>query len=251
MGPVTRGECLTIRAADVAWRICVVIPARNEELLIERCLRSVLRACQEVQGPNQVDIVVVCDMCDDSTAFIARHQLQSKGLVLSCDAGLVGKARQLGVSFALDGLSIRSLAHTWIASTDADCVVPERWLADQLSYARAGFHAVAGTVDVDCFNDHEPTVRERFRASYLVHEDGSHSHVHGANLGFSAVAYQRVGGWRSLATGEDHDLWQRLQEAGVRAESTDRLRVVTSGRRVGRAPLGFADALTAHNENAA
>jgi hypothetical protein len=32
--------------------------------------------------------------------------------------------------------------------------------------------------------------------------------------------------------------------------SSARLRVVTSGRRVGRAPAGFAGALAAHNETA-
>jgi hypothetical protein len=113
------------------------------------------------------------------------------------------------------------------------------------------FEAVAGTVDVDTFEEHGPMVEARFRASYLVRPDGSHPHVHGANLGFRADAYLDAGGWRDLGTGEDHDLWTRLARIGARRVSTSRTEVLTSGRRVGRAPHGFAEALAAHNETAA
>lgn len=88
----------------------------------------------------------------------------------------------------------------------------------------------------------------RFRNSYLIHPDGSHPHVHGANLGFRADIYLRSGGWKGLDTGEDHDLWNRLMQATTRRASTATVKVLTSGRRVGRAPHGFADALAAHNE---
>jgi hypothetical protein len=64
--------------------------------------------------------------------------------------------------------------------------------------------------------------------------------VHGANLGFSLAAYDRVGGFAPLATGEDVDLVERMQSAGVPWRATDRTRVLTSGRRHGRAPAGFA-----------
>jgi hypothetical protein len=72
--------------------------------------------------------------------------------------------------------------------------------------------------------------------------------VHGANLGIRADVYLRTGGWRGLATAEDHDLWQRLGKIAARRASTAVVKVLTSGRRVGRAPHGFADALAAHNE---
>src|ERR1035438_132616 len=88
---------------------------------------------------------------------------------------------------------------------------------------------------------------QRFRLTYLIHSDGTHPHVHGANIGIRADAYLESGGWRHLMTAEDHDLWQRLHRGNHRRRSDASLRVVTSGRRIGRAPHGFANALAAHN----
>jgi hypothetical protein len=113
--------------------------------------------------------------------------------------------------------------------------------------ADKGIQAVAGTVAVDTFEEHAPWVRARFEASYIIHPDGGHPHVHGANLGVRADSYVRAGGWADLSTAEDHDLWHRLHLTGARRHSASRLQVHTSGRRTGRAPNGFAGALAAHN----
>ena len=53
-----------------------------------------------------------------------------------------------------------------------------------------------------------------FRETYEIRPDGSHPHVHGANLGVRADAYLRAGGWADLRTAEDHDLWRRLLGSG-------------------------------------
>lgn len=139
------------------------------------------------------------------------------------------------------------LDHAWLANTDADCEVPQGWLLDQFAIAQKGTAAVAGVVDVDSFEGHQPHVRELFHESYVIYADGTHPHVHGANLGIRADAYLQIGGFAELETAEDHDLWRRLGSRGFARLSDARLQVVTSGRRIGRAPLGFADALAAHN----
>ncbi len=81
-----------------------------------------------------------------------------------------------------------------------------------------------------------------------IYADGTHPHIHGANLGVRADRYVDVGGWADLKTAEDHDLWGRLRRTGARLLSSAHLQVVTSGRRIGRAPSGFAGALMAHND---
>ena len=98
------------------------------------------------------------------------------------------------------------------------------------------------------FSEHLPTVEQRFRLSYRISVDGTHPHVHGANLGIRGDAYLAAGGWKALETAEDHDLWARLCGKAFPKVSDASLEVLTSGRRVGRAPLGFAAALAAHNE---
>jgi glycosyltransferase involved in cell wall biosynthesis len=240
------------------WHISVVIPARNEERLLPRCLRSVFVAKKYLQRQSaietgtaiEVDIVVVADSSTDQTAQLAADFLKNHGTVVQSAAGVVGSARALAVRTALARYP-GPLKYCWLANTDADCMVPAAWLATQMQLAAKGIQAVAGTVKVDSFAEHHPRVRQRFDATYLVGVDGSHSHVHGANLGFSADAYRQAGGWGELATAEDHDLWRRFSLAGIRMLSTNRVEVTTSGRRIGRAPHGFAGALAAHNETAA
>jgi hypothetical protein len=231
---------------QVPWHFCILIPARNEEVLLARCLRSIVKACSRLPPSVTYDIIVAVDCSTDRTLEIARSMTVAIGAVVCTEVGLVGETRALAARIALERYA-GPLNRCWLANTDADCIVPQNWLLDQLSFASADLEAFAGIVEVDTFEEHDPGVSEMFRSTYLTQHDGSHSHVHGANLGIRADVYLRVGGWGSLATAEDHDLWNRVNEIGGRRKSADRPRVTTSGRRVGRAPNGFAGALAAHN----
>lgn len=231
----------------IPWHIAVLIPARNEEALLPRCLNSVLEACAVLPVSVTVDVVVTCDRSTDRTLQIAEHMLSGCGTVVTTEAGIVGHARALAAQVALRSYSGR-LRRCWLANTDADCCVPKSWLVDQLLLADQGIETIAGIVDVDSFEEHAIGVDLRFQNSYLIHPDGSHPHIHGANLGVRADVYLRSGGWKGLATAEDHDLWDRLIKTAARRTSTATVKVLTSGRRIGRAPHGFADALVAHNE---
>lgn len=85
--------------------------------------------------------------------------------------------------------------------------------------------------------------RLAFATHYATSAGLGHPHVHGANLGTRADAYQRAGGWEALHLAEEHDLWCRLRAAGERCLATTTLWVTTSGRARGRAHGGFADLL--------
>lgn len=232
---------------DSRWHMAVLIPARDEEALLPRCVHSVLRAANLLPSGVTVDIIVVADCCTDSTESLARSLLSGRGEVLQSQACNVGAARTLAAQMALARSTVPS-GQCWLANTDADCEVPETWLLHQLRLAEEGWAAVAGIVDVDCFAEHLSVVESRFRATYAIHADGTHPHVHGANLGVRADVYTKVGGWQPLQTAEDHALWNRLRQFAVPCCSDASLQVLTSGRRKGRAPAGFADALAKHNE---
>ncbi len=228
------------------WHIAVLIPARDEELLLPRCLRSIEGARRLLPLTVTSDVVVVADCPTDNTFRLAEEMLRGEGRALEANAGCVGAARALAAQAAL-GRYAGPPERCWLANTDADCEVPSTWLRDQLACAERGYAAVAGIVDVDSFEEHDAEVPERFRLSYHVHPDGTHPHVHAANLGVRADAYLRAGGWKDLSTAEDHDLWHRLHRERFRCLADASLRVLTSGRRTGRAPAGFAEALAAHN----
>jgi glycosyltransferase involved in cell wall biosynthesis len=233
---------------SAGWEVAVLIPARNEESLLSRCLASVIRSIDSLPNRIKATIVVVSDCSTDRTAEIASGLIADRGRVLHTMAGTVGTARAIAARFAI-GTTLTHHSRLWLANTDADCVVPSTWVSDQIELAESGIEAVAGTIAVDSFEEHGPEVPHGFRTSYLIYADGSHPHVHGANFGVRADWYAAAGGWADLKTAEDHDLWGRLKRNGARLCSPARLRVVTSGRRKGRAPNGFAAALNAHNDS--
>ena len=230
----------------IPWHFAVLIPARDEEDLVVRCLSSVDAARLRLPTGVTSDVVLVSDSSNDGTVTQARRILGDSGIVVEATIGHVGGARALAAQVALERYA-GPYELCWLANTDADCEVPGDWLVNQLAIAAKGFAAVAGIVDVDSFTEHDPQVETRFRQTYLIHSDGTHPHVHGANIGVRADAYLSAGGWKNLATAEDHDLWNRLKHVGHNRFSDGSLQVMTSGRRRGRAPLGFATALEAHN----
>jgi glycosyltransferase involved in cell wall biosynthesis len=229
------------------WHICILIPAKDEEVLLERCLQSILLAAANLPKHYTFDIVLAIDSSTtDQTFSIAKKILHTFGTLMYVPQSNVGLARRQATHKALQryqGL----LQHCWLANTDADSEIPLNWLTHQIALANQGIQAIAGIVSVDSFAEHEAHVENAFKETYLINADGTHPHVHGANLGLRADVYVKVGGWSALKTAEDHDLWKRLRAANTVMHSDATLSIKTSGRRVGRAPDGFANALSLHN----
>jgi len=225
--------------------IVVAVPARDEQATVKRCLQAISRAADRVPDHVRVFVVLACDSCHDRTAEIASNLVtrDRRIEVLSGWWASAGEARasavRLGMRRALErGVTFREL---WIATTDADTIVPADWLTRQLAYASDGADAVAGLVDLLHDDDETEAVRLVFDAGY-VRADG-HAHVHGANLGARADAYDAVGGFPPVRLAEDHALWNALRRAGFNCVSSGALVVATSARLRGRAHGGFADLL--------
>jgi glycosyltransferase involved in cell wall biosynthesis len=217
----------------------VVIPAHNEEDLLPSCLAAVRQAARMLTG-LPVHVVVVADACADRTAERAR---ENGAAVVEIGARSVGAAREAGVRYVLARTGDLDPAAVWLATTDADTLVPADWLARHLREAAAGWDAVVGTVTVTDWAEHPPEVSPLFYARYAT-DRGTHSHVHGANLGFRAEAYVAAGGFSPSPTAEDHALVDALTAAGRRVLRTTEVNVVTSARRRARAPHGFSHLLS-------
>jgi glycosyltransferase involved in cell wall biosynthesis len=212
----------------------VIVPAHNEQRLLPSCLASLRRAALALR--MSVHLVVVADACRDRTVQIAQH---SGAAVVTIAARSVGAARAAGVREVLRRTGHRDPADVWLATTDADTLVPGYWLRRQLRYANRGWDAVAGTIRVTDWSGYPPGTRSRFQQRYAA-GTGPHSHVHGANLGFRAAAYLRAGGFTDTPTAEDHAIVAALIATGSRVYRTRALTVVTSARRTARAPHGFS-----------
>lgn len=226
----------------MTWSVGVVIPARNEQRRIKRCVRSVLEAIAAC-GIKQSWIVVAADSCTDDTIAVATGALSEQGFVLPCNVNSPGAARRLGANAVLEHFADVSRTSLWLANTDADSYVPVDWLQRQLRMADQGASAVAGVVKVDSFGANTPHGAQAFAHHYVTFQDGTHPHVHGANIALRADVYLDAGGWRDLSVGEDHCLWSRVRARGWPVCSSSASVVTTSGRLRGRARGGFADTL--------
>ena len=256
--------------ASVAERAVVVVPAHNEQDLLPRCLAALARAAdrwEDVHGRGTVLITVAVDHCTDATVARAQEMaaLDGRFHVLELDArsaqdqglpdgGTVGAARDAGLRWGVARLTggdgaPEDEAEIWVASTDADTVVPADWLVAQTALAAqhavgepSAPHAeprvlVAGTV-MPHPGDLDRDVERLWYSDYEHRED--HPHIHGANLGMPWSVYRELGGFPHVSADEDVSLVEAARSTGVPVIATDRTRVVTSGRTDGRTPAGFA-----------
>lgn len=215
--------------------LAVVVPAHDEQELLGRCLGAVARNVDEVTRRHPdlwVLTVVVLDRCRDRSAEIARL---AGVRTLSVPAGCVGTARRAGVEWAMSLIGPESPERVWIASTDADSVVPADWLLRQVEVAEDGGRLVVGAVRPDP-EDLPPATHAAWRILHRSAEVGAH--VHGANLGFRLDAYRAVDGFPCVSEHEDRILVDALMGLGVTPRPG--AEVLTSGRRHGRAPGGFS-----------
>jgi len=231
-------------APVVIERVEVVIPARDEEASIGAALRAVAVAAGALALPVRVHVVL--DRClDDTLGAIWRTDVPVAVEVVMGTSSSVGAARALGVDVATAGHPPTS---TWVASTDADSIVPPEWLVTHVALADAGVDAVVGTVDVVDWSPRPASVEGLFRRQYALARDPAP--VHGANLGIRLAAYRAAGGFAPLPCGEDEALVSALRRAGRVVACTTAAPVTTSARVDGRALGGFADTLTTWSHDA-
>ncbi|WP_159433641.1 glycosyltransferase [Agrococcus sp. Marseille-P2731] len=223
-------------------RVLVVVPARDEAASVGACVESVAAALDRLtaRSPHvEARLLVVADACVDGTAGVARS---AGAEVLEIDAASVGAARREGIAHGLARWpAADALAATWVATTDADSVVPHSWLLDHLAAADGGCDLLVGRVV-----PHGP-----LRAPVLAAWHAAHDRlpvgaaVHGANLGVRASALEVVGGIAPMRLHEDVDLVARMRAAGAVIDDRQRPPVRTSARTRSRVEGGFASYLAA------
>ena len=232
----------------------VVVPVHDEQDLLPACLDA-LDECIAAT-PVPVTVTVVLDACSDGSEAVAagrarlvRSYARSVGIARACGFAAVSRASSSSPRPADPDRRAAPGAPTpatlpgrrWYATTDADSRVPRTWLTDQLALAHAGADVVAGLVEVTDWAEWSPATRLRYLEGY--HPGPGHRHIHGANLGLSADAYDRLGGFDFVPRDEDVLLIRRAQYAGLAVAWSTDAPVVTSARRTARAPGGFASHL--------
>jgi glycosyltransferase involved in cell wall biosynthesis len=232
----------------------VVVPVHNEEELLGPALRAIELAFSEVMHRRiECRTAIVLDGCSDGSEAIARRWARSlarrkgphQAVVLRCRSTGVGGARGLGAAALLRKWRALDPATIWLATTDADSRVPQMWLVTQLAAYEVGADVWTGRVTVEDWSPFGEATGLLWNEAY----NNEAVPVHGASLGFNARTYLDAGGFATLRTGEDRALHHAILNGGGRACHDRDLRVITSGRRQARAPLGFAHALSSFDED--
>lgn len=241
-----------------ALRICVVVPARNEEELIGACLQAL--AEQEQVSCEEYEVLLVLDRCTDDTETHARDIAASyPNLRLYFQDGPgkgSGHARRVGMEVACERLHAVGRPYALISSTDADTVVAPDWISAQLTAAERGARAIGGRIELAddgtvpeallAWHLSRGTSRHRKLLSEPEHSGRTeHWQFSGASMALTAAVYQRVGGLEPRDALEDEQLERVLRRHGIPIERLLSVRVATSARLVGRAVRGLAHDLSA------
>jgi cellulose synthase/poly-beta-1,6-N-acetylglucosamine synthase-like glycosyltransferase len=193
-------------------RVSIIIAARNEEGNLPRCLDAI---CSLSYPRELLEVIVVDDHSTDSTrAIINRYAERYSNLrLLEAERGtgtLQGKANAVSQGIDVSRGEI-------VLFTDADCLVPPRWVEETVKYYTsdnvgivAGFTSLEGSgwfaqiqaIDwFSLFSAAAGLVRLRFPTTAV-----------GTNLSVRRSAYEAVGGYRSIpfSVTEDYALFHAV-----------------------------------------
>jgi glycosyltransferase involved in cell wall biosynthesis len=240
-------------APDPALRVCVVVPARDEEALVGDCVRAL--GAQAGIAHAEYELLLVLDRCVDATEARARAAAAGTGLalhVVHSHAPGVGAARRLGMDLACARLLAVGRADGLIACTDADSQAAPDWLAAKLEAILRGALAIGGRAalsqaelaalpaEVRARRDTEAAARLARARSARPGGRTEHWQFSGASMAVTAGTYERVGPLEPRAGLEDEAFERLLHSHGVAIDRLRSVRVTTSGRGDGRAPRGLA-----------
>jgi GT2 family glycosyltransferase len=242
--------------------VVVGIPVKNEAARIADCLQAL--GAQKDFGNHCVAVVLLLNNCTDSTASVVRQVASELPIVVhslefdlppqEANAGFARRMVMEDASALVDPAGV-------LLTTDADGRVDSRWLALNLRALSEGADAVAGRIDIDPLEAaliparlHEDDARECAYADLIDSINASfdpdpddplprHNEHSGASIAVKAAIYKRVGGFPGVALGEDRAFFQALRQVDARIRHAPEVRVVVSGRTVGRAAGGMADTI--------
>jgi glycosyltransferase involved in cell wall biosynthesis len=198
--------------------ISVVVPTYNEEKNIENCLKSLLN---QSLPKKEYEIIVVDGQSKDKTVKIAKKyadkvvQQKSKG---------VGGARNDGVDVSKGEI---------IATTDADCIIPENWLEKiKRSFENKKVVLVTGNIKfIDPGLYYQLLTKMSAILWWTIYKLNLSICCSGVNISFRKNEFCKVGGFKNIPVLDDFELSTRLKRIGdLRYDS--KLVVYTSMRRI-------------------
>jgi len=199
-----------------AEKISVVVPARNEEAVIEQCILSLL---QQSYPKELLEIIIVDDYSTDRTAGIVK-QFSKEGiqLISPCEQA---DANTETVAFKKKAIetAIHAATGNLIVTTDADCTFHKDWIrtiAAFHQYSKAVFivspvKIKSGNSLLSVFQSIDFAILQGITAASVYKK--FHSMCNGANLAYEKTIFNEVKGFENInhiASGDDMLLMQKI-----------------------------------------
>ena len=194
--------------------ISIIIPARNEEHNIEHCLQSIL---QNNFPKHLLEIIVVDDHSKDATAnIVKKYSSQNVQLILLSEhiSTNINSYKKKAIEIA-----VAKATGTLIITTDADCIVPPRWLQTIVAFYEEKNPAfIAAPVSIDCgwsfiqiFQSLDFMTLQGITAAVVNKKQMTM--CNGANMAYERAAFYEVGGFAgidTIASGDDMLLMHKI-----------------------------------------
>ncbi len=203
-------------------KISVVLPTRNEEKLLPRCLRSLAQQDIEGTGIKSIEVIVVDNRSEDNTAKIAED----------FGAKVVVEDRE-GISIARDA-GVRVAKGSIIISASADAWYPKNWLKSLIQPILAEkVDASFGPFLPDKRRGVEGTMSHALFLAQLLLSKTQVPLCSADNMAFRKDVYLELGGFdTSLYSMEDVEFLSRLKRKGKRVVFVAEAKAFTSTRRL-------------------
>jgi glycosyltransferase involved in cell wall biosynthesis len=237
--------------------IAIVIPARNEEVLLENCLNSVSNSIRKFRIPIPVKLHVTDNGSSDRTLHIIQNY-KEKNFSYSTENKMgVGNARKKGFQTIISQMKGEiNLTDLWILSLDADSIVPDDWLINWYKEMKErdslflGGNANFGPEFKKNWNNSFETLEVIKNIINYIELKVGKINIDGYNNAISAQLYSEIGPFTQAYTNEAHPMpkpgedWSLSYEA-FRQNKNPALTLLTelevSPRRFISNPIGYFD----------
>jgi cellulose synthase/poly-beta-1,6-N-acetylglucosamine synthase-like glycosyltransferase len=130
----------SIKRKDAEPLISIIIPANNEEGVIEQCIRNFAR-----QTYKKLELIVVCHNCTDNTYPIAKRVAESvSGIAIKI---IDFKTKEAGKGIALN-CGLEAATGDLVAYFDADGTTNDEFFKNALKYIDSGFHCLQAKLGI-------------------------------------------------------------------------------------------------------
>ncbi|MBN8785633.1 MAG: glycosyltransferase [Terrimonas sp.] len=196
-------------------KVSVIVPARNESLVIEHCLQSLLH--QHYPG-DLLQIIIVDDHSDDDTAAIVSKYVSEKLKLISLnnylEEGNIIAHKKKAIEFG-----IAECTGDLIITTDADCVAGKDWIntivdfyiSHKKCFIVAPVKIIPDNTALSIFQSIDFAIMQGITGASVY--KNFHRMCNGANLAYEKQVFYAVNGFENIdhiASGDDMLLMEKI-----------------------------------------